>query len=189
MIQLDEKDCKRADVERIKEKLSYLLFYLYFNKKNGNMIAYYRCIESKIGEVMSNKNTVQNAVYQELKKGIMTLHLVPGTEMSTQEIATKLQVSRTPVREAFIQLQKEGLVEAIPQKGTKVSPINIKRVGQERFLRESLELSVIEPFLANVNTQDYQFLRANIEKQKEYWNKRDFAGFVQLDNQFHKSLF
>ena len=119
---------------------------------------------------MSNKNTVQNAVYQELKKGIMTLHLVPGTEMSTQEIATKLQVSRTPVREAFIQLQKEGLVEAIPQKGTKVSPINIKRVGQERFLRESLELSVIEPFLANVN-------------------KRDFAGFVQLDNQFHKSLF
>ena len=114
---------------------------------------------------MSNKNTVQNAVYQELKKGIMTLHLVPGTEMSTQEIATKLQVSRTPVREAFIQLQKEGLVEAIPQKGTKVSPINIKRVGQERFLRESLELSVIEPFLANVNTQDYQFLRANIEKQ------------------------
>ena len=71
---------------------------------------------------MSNKNTVQNAVYQELKKGIMTLHLVPGTEMSTQEIATKLQVSRTPVREAFIQLQKEGLVEAIPQKGTKVSP-------------------------------------------------------------------
>lgn len=138
---------------------------------------------------MSNKNTVQNAVYQELKKGIMTLHLVPGTEMSTQEIATKLQVSRTPVREAFIQLQKEGLVEAIPQKGTKVSPINIKRVGQERFLRESLELSVIEPFLDNVNTQDYQLLRANIEKQKEYWNKRDFAGFVQLDNQFHKSLF
>ena len=56
---------------------------------------------------MGNKNTVQNAVYQELKKGIMTLRLVPGTEMSTQEIATKLQVSRTPVREAFIQLQKK----------------------------------------------------------------------------------
>ena len=61
---------------------------------------------------MGNKNTVQNAVYQELKKGIMTLRLVPGTEMSTQEIATKLQVSRTPVREAFIQLQKEGISNA-----------------------------------------------------------------------------
>lgn len=138
---------------------------------------------------MSNKNTVQNAVYQELKKGIMSLRLVPGTEMSTQEIATKLQVSRTPVREAFIQLQKEGLVEAIPQKGTKVSPINVKRVSQERFLRESLELAVIEPFLANVNKEDYKTLRTNIEEQKKSWNQRDYVGFVQLDNQFHKALF
>lgn len=138
---------------------------------------------------MGNKNTVQNAVYQELKKGIMTLRLVPGTEMSTQEIATKLQVSRTPVREAFIQLQKEGLVEAIPQKGTKVSPINIKRVGQERFLRESLELAVIEPFLENVKTADYSELHNNVQDQKRCWNERDYAGFVHRDNQFHKQLF
>lgn len=138
---------------------------------------------------MVRNNTVNNAVYQELKKGIMTLHLIPGTEMSTQEIATKLQVSRTPVREAFIQLQKEGLVEAIPQKGTKVSRINIKRVAQERFLRESLELAVIGPFLKKVEASDFQKLRDNIQEQRVCYKEKNYAEFVQCDNKFHKMLF
>ena len=119
----------------------------------------------------------------------MTLHLVPGTEMSTQEIANKLQVSRTPVREAFIQLQREGLVEAIPQKGTKVSRINLKRVHQERFLRESLELSVIEPFLNKVSISDFERLKVYIEEQKDYYREKKYAEFVLCDNHFHKLLF
>lgn len=138
---------------------------------------------------MVHNNTVQNAVYQELKKGIMTLHLTPGTEMSTQEIATKLQVSRTPVREAFIQLQKEGLVETIPQKGTKVSRINIRRVEQERFLRESLELAVISLFLKKAEAADFQKLRANIQEQRVCFNDKNYAEFVHCDNEFHRMLF
>lgn len=138
---------------------------------------------------MAKNNTVQNAVYQELKKGIMTLHLIPGTEMSTQEIATKLEVSRTPVREAFIQLQREGLVETIPQKGTKVSRINIKRVEQERFLRESLELAVITPFIKKVDASDFKKLRENIQEQRVCYNDKNYAEFVSCDNKFHKMLF
>ena len=61
------------------------------------------------------KNSVQDAVYQVLRDAIMSLRLEPGTVMSTQEMANKLNVSRTPVREAFIRLQKESLVDTIPQ--------------------------------------------------------------------------
>jgi len=66
----------------------------------------------------------------------MRLQLKPGTAMSTQEIADKLHVSKTPVREAFIRLQREGLVEIFPQKQTVVSRIDLKRTAQERFIRE-----------------------------------------------------
>ena len=89
---------------------------------------------------MSNKNTVQNAVYQELKKGIMTLHLVPGTEMSTQEIATKLQVSRTPVREALRQLEMDGLIENIPNRGAFVLGLSKQDIEDMYVLRKAYEV-------------------------------------------------
>ena len=66
--------------------------------------------------------------------------------MNIKTISERLNVSRTPVRDALIKLAKEGLVDVIPQKGTSVSKIDLKRVEEERFLRESLELRAIEIF-------------------------------------------
>ena len=78
------------------------------------LTCYYTTI---IGEVMKmsarqvQRSTVLGEVYKTLKTGIMTLQLPPGTTMSTQEMADRLNVSRTPVREAFLRLQEEGLLE------------------------------------------------------------------------------
>lgn len=88
---------------------------------------------------MIERKSIQTLVYEELKRNIMSMKLEPGQTMSTQEIATKLNVSRTPVREAFLRLQSEGLVEMIPQRETMVSKISLKRVEQEKFIRECLE--------------------------------------------------
>ncbi len=70
------------------------------------------------------EKSIQTLVYEELKKNIISMKLEPGQTMSTQEIATRLGVSRTPVREAFLRLQSEGLVEMIPQRETMVSRIH-----------------------------------------------------------------
>lgn len=134
-------------------------------------------------------STVQEAVYDALKKGIMTLKLEPGCEISTQEMASRLNVSRTPVREAFIRLQREGLVEAIPQRGTVVSRINLKRVEQERFIRESLELAVVPIFLERCRPEHFDRLKACIEEQKQLCLQKQFPEFVYNDNQMHKIFF
>lgn len=138
---------------------------------------------------MHTDNSIQNAVYNELKKGILSLQLLPGTEMSTQEMATTLQVSRTPVREAFLRLQREGLVVSLAHKGTMVSKINLNRVTQERFLREALELAAVDPFLEKATDADFHQLYENIEKQKAYFSCRNYAEFVQYDDLYHKKLF
>lgn len=138
---------------------------------------------------MNNENTVQGVVYNTLKDGIMTLQLEPGTTMSTQEMATRLQVSRTPVREAFIRLQREGLVYMIPQRETMVSHINLKRVEEERFIRESLELAVIKPFLQNCFPEHFAKLRSNISEQEKCYKEKRYADFVHNDNLFHQLLF
>lgn len=138
----------------------------------------------------ANKDdSVQGAVYRTLKEGIMTLRLAPGTVMSTKEMAERLNVSRTPVREAFIRLQSEELVDIIPQRETTVSRIDLKRVEQERFVRESLELSVVDRFLENCRPEHFALLRESIEEQKRFYDEKQYADFVDSDNRMHQLFF
>lgn len=138
----------------------------------------------------ANKDdSVQGAVYRTLKEGIMTLRLAPGTVMSTKEMAERLNVSRTPVREAFIRLQSEELVDIIPQRETTVSRIDLKRVEQERYVRESLELSVVDRFLENCRPEHFALLRDSIEEQKRFYDEKQYADFVDSDNRMHQLFF
>ena len=142
-----------------------------------------------MARLTSINNTILGAVYDELKKNIISLHLAPGTVISTQEMATKLNVSRTPVREAFLRLQSEDLVETIPQKETIVSRINLKRVEQERFLREALEIAAIPYFLEHCSGEVLEKLRKNVKRQREFCFRKDYVGFVAQDNEFHRLIF
>ncbi len=72
---------------------------------------------------MTGKSTsnISETVYAVLRKNIINLTLAPGTLISETDVAERLSVSRTPVREAFIRLSHEALVSIFPQKGTFVS--------------------------------------------------------------------
>ncbi|MDR2499783.1 MAG: GntR family transcriptional regulator [Treponema sp.] len=133
--------------------------------------------------------SVQDSVYMALRKSIINLNLLPGTVISEKEIAFRYEVSRTPVREAFIRLSKEALVKVIPQKKTLVSRIDFDRVEQERFLRESLEMAVLEPFIQQGRAEHYRLLEQYLEKQVELFNASDFINFVDYDNRFHQTFF
>lgn len=138
---------------------------------------------------MIERKSIQTLVYEELKRNIMSMKLEPGQTMSTQEIATKLNVSRTPVREAFLRLQSEGLVEMIPQRETMVSKISLKRVEQEKFIRECLEMGVIRKFMDKSGCEVEENMAELIQLQKKCGEEKDFVGFLEADDQFHKVLF
>ena len=137
----------------------------------------------------SSESSVQAAVYNALRNNIMSLLLKPGTVMSTQEVAQKLNVSRTPVREAFIRLQRDGLVDIFPQKETIVSRIDFHKVEQERFVRESLECANIDLFVEKCTRKDIGELELNIERQHSTVNSCDYNSLMALDNEFHHYMF
>ncbi|MBR2256872.1 MAG: GntR family transcriptional regulator [Blautia sp.] len=137
-----------------------------------------------------SKETTQDAVYALLKKGIMTLSLPPGTAMSTQEMATKLNVSRTPVREAFIRLHEEGLVDIFPQRQTIVSRINFTRVLQERFIRESLEIASLHLLMEKgPSAACLEKMEEKILAQEQCQKKKDYSAFILQDNEMHRVIF
>ena len=135
------------------------------------------------------KSNISETVYAILYKNIVNLTLAPGTLISEMDIAERLQVSRTPVREAFIKLANEALVNIFPQKGTFVSKIDLSRVQEERFLRESLELAVLERFVAAHTEESIDRLKMNLIKQKSAIDQNDPIKFIDYDDQFHAIMF
>lgn len=137
----------------------------------------------------AENNSIRENVYHVIKTNIAKLQLAPGTTMSTQELAEKLNVSRTPVREAFIRLQKEDLVVIAPQKNTMVSLIDLVRAEKERFLRESLEAAIIPLFMEKFTNADLHELDKLLVKQKACYDADDSLTFLSYDNLFHKVFF
>ena len=136
-----------------------------------------------------DKQNTQSQVYNTMRKSILSLNLLPGTAISENEISQKFHVSRTPVRETFIKLEKECLIQIIPQKGTFVSLIDLDRVEQEYFLRRSLECSVIEQFIKKADDSNFAEMQKYIKLQKSFMEQKDYLHFIEYDDLFHKSIF
>ncbi len=134
-------------------------------------------------------SSVQEMVYRTLRDKIVSMELKPGTIISTQEIADSMSVSRTPVREAFIRLQREDLLDVAPQRSTIVSKINMDRVYQERFIREALEIEAMQKFVEVATSESLNRMRRNIEKQYAAIAEQRYIDFLELDNAFHQAAF
>lgn len=130
---------------------------------------------------------VKDQVYEELRLRIMQLILKPGQALSEKEIAELLQVSRTPVREAFIKLAGDDLVRILPQRGTFVSKISIRSVRQAGFVREALEVAVIKKAIAALKPDDEERL-LHIVEQQTVCGIDALGAFYKLDEQFHQTL-
>src|SRR5260370_23717481 len=83
--------------------------------------------------------TTRVEAYDALRASIISLQRTPGQRLSEAELARELGVSRTPVREAIIQLRAEGLVEVAPQLGSFVSKVSLRGVPEAQFARQALD--------------------------------------------------
>ncbi|MCL6639666.1 MAG: GntR family transcriptional regulator, partial [Firmicutes bacterium] len=120
-------------------------------------------------------------VYAKLREQILNLELPPGTALSEQESALAFKVSRTPVRESFMRLAQEGLVEVLPQRGTFVSLIDTELVEEARFMREQLEAAVVRLACERFPKEALDALDANVREQRESMAQRDDRKLFELD--------
>ena len=75
--------------------------------------------------IVGERLSMANLVHQRVRSAILNAQLLPGASISESDLATHLQVSRTPVREALQKLAAEGLVQVIPQVGTFVARLDL----------------------------------------------------------------
>ena len=135
------------------------------------------------------QESIREYVYRFLKLNIINLELPPGQNISEQEVASQLKVSRTPVREAFIKLAQENLLDIIPQKGTYVSLIDTDQVEESTFARQTLEHEVIQQACTSFPAEELFQLQSCLALQKLCISEKNYYRFFELDETLHAIIF
>lgn len=138
---------------------------------------------------MNQGISLNDLTYARINNDIMNLVLEPGSAVSIQKLADAYQVSRTPVREAIIRLQRKGLVEIYPQAKTIISKINLERIHQERFIRKALEIAAVDQFIHNCDEATVHALENYVSIQRDSEQHDFYEQFFRADNNFHKVVF
>ena len=134
--------------------------------------------------------TAKEFAYRVLRDNICSLGLAPGEAVGDQEIAGLLGISRTPVREAIIQLKNESeIIEVFPQSGMKVALIDLEKIWEVRLARLALEKEVIRLCCEKRTEEDLTWLEENIALQQFYYSRKDMGKALELDNEMHHRLF
>ena len=135
------------------------------------------------------RETGRDYALRTIKDNIVKLQLAPGSQISENELAAEMGLSRTPVREALIELSKVKIVEVYPQKRSMVSLIDYELVEESRFMRYILECAVVELDCGLAAPEDIMRLRENVRLQNFYLDSYYPDNLMVLDNEFHGLLF
>ncbi len=131
---------------------------------------------------------LRSRVVQELRIAILRGDLSPGSRIKQEHLASQLGVSREPVRQALLLLQREGLIHAEPKRGASVAPLDRQLINDVYGLREALESRVVET-LSRSSRFDVRPFRAMIARGRTAVRRRDFRTLVDLDMAFHTGLY
>ncbi len=127
--------------------------------------------------------------YEMLKDEIRSNRMPPGFQAPEPEIAARLGMSRTPVREALIRLQAEGLVELIPRRGARVLPIRAEDMQEIYEIFTSLEPDAAAALARTNPTQaQLQPLTDATAAMERALDTDDLDAWAEADDQFHRHL-
>lgn len=126
--------------------------------------------------------------YEILKKKIMDLQLRPGEILMIQTLAKDLDISRTPVREAVVRLEREGFVEAAEGKKFKVSALTMKGVLEIHEIRYLMELYAARKAAQTATKRQVGELNTTINRMKKALEVQSHDAFFAADLTFHEKI-
>ncbi len=132
--------------------------------------------------------SVVRQVYQAVRRAILSNALRPGEPLTEQDLAERLDVSRTPAREALIWLARDGLVDIFPRHGTFVSSIRVEDIFEAHVIREALELTMVRQAAKRATSQDKYLLQHTFDDQRDALARSDHGKFDVLCDQFHAAI-
>ncbi len=132
----------------------------------------------------SDSGLLRAKVYHELRADMIQCRLPPGTEIRENELAQRFGVSKSPVRDALMRLEREGLVITLPRQGYRVAPVSIADVQDMFHLRDALEQACMERIVRRATDEQL----GELERFRRFKTADWDGGFVAYNREFHRCL-
>lgn len=120
-----------------------------------------------------------------LRDSILSGKLVPNETYNEIALAKKLGISRTPVREALLELSSQGLITFLPRVGVRINHFTEQDVKEIFELRKAIELFAVAKVSKDFLNHDFASLEATLQSQREAIKKENFLAFLNVDREFH----
>lgn len=132
---------------------------------------------------------LRDVVFNTLRQAILRGELQPGERLMEIQLANKLGVSRTPIREAIRKLELEGLVLMIPRRGAEVAEITEKSLRDVLEVRSALEELAVELACERISDEDVDKLRVAAKEFEEVTKTEDVTALAEADVKFHDIIY
>jgi DNA-binding GntR family transcriptional regulator len=127
---------------------------------------------------------LRDTVYAQLRADMISCKLAPGTEIREAELAARFAVSKSPVRDALMRLEREGLVITLPRQGYRVAPVSLSDVLDMFHLRAALERACMERIVLHASDEQLKTLDQFRHFVAAQWD----GGFVAFNRAFHRRI-
>ena len=136
--------------------------------------------------ITKTNGSLSELAYNTLKDKLLTLE--SGAYLSARQFANEIEMSYTPVREAFLRLQSEGTLKQVPNVGFFVASMDINEILQLYQVRECIEPFVLQQVITRVTPSHIILMRKYVEEQKQALNTKDITKYMKLDINLHEVL-
>ena len=146
-------------------------------------------MEPKFEVKMDEFLPLRDVVFNTLRQAILRGELKPGERLMEIQLANKLGVSRTPIREAIRKLELEGLVLMIPRKGAEVAEITEKNMLDVLEVRRALEELAVKLACERITEEEIQELKDAADAFQKILSEKDITKIAEADEAFHDVIF
>jgi DNA-binding GntR family transcriptional regulator len=136
----------------------------------------------------SKPSALADWAYTTIKASILNFKIPPGTQMHVDQLADQMGTSRTPIREALLRLERDGLVRVSPRVGFFVTEVTKQDLAELFELREMLESRATRQAAANLTKDDLAYLDQLLDKSEAAVQRGDLHRFLEIEIKFHTFL-
>ena len=127
-------------------------------------------------------------LYEELQKDILSGSIPDGSKLTENAVCKEYNVSRTPVREAFRQLEVDGLIRSVPNRGAFVTGLTKRDISDLFDLRILFEVQAVEWAIKRMCSEDINRLAESLDFMEFYTLKEDVEKVLSFNSQFHNII-
>jgi DNA-binding GntR family transcriptional regulator len=133
--------------------------------------------------------TYKQAAYEALRDMVIELELPPGTRLVEADLARRLQVSKTPIREALGLLELDGLIEFAPYRGATVRWMNLAEMEEQAYLVDAIELPVLPRLAEQITDRELADVGVLVQELKAARRARAGRRYRRLTSEYHRVLY